>query len=384
MIPSDLLEKLSQLRRQLHINAELSGNEKKTVTILNQFIRNYSPDKIIPEIGKTGIAYIYNGIKSGPVLLIRADLDAVPIQEPREIRWASINAGVSHKCGHDGHMAILAGLAAMLSEKRTEYGKVVLLFQPSEENGKGAFNVINDKNFSQIEPDYAVALHNIPGFEMGTVLLKKGTFSLASKGIRFAFYGISSHACEQAKGINPLFSVTEFITAVKKYADINNISSNVTVCHVQIGEPSFGLCPGFANVYITVRAQSGAAIQTITDDLIMTARKECEKNSITLKCDFHDEFPETSNNSTVVDFCKKTALTAGLKTKELKNPFSWSEDFGYFTSNYKGTLVGLGSGLTTPPLHHPNYDFPDELIPFGVHFLFNLTKKNLKTEIVKK
>lgn len=374
MVSRELYEKLVQLRRNLHMNAELSGREKQTVSIINQFIHYYNPDKIISDIGKTGIAYIYKGIKKGPVLLLRADLDAVPFNESREIQWASLNAGASHKCGHDGHMAILAGVAALLSENKPACGSVVILFQPSEENGKGAFDVINDKNFSLIEPDYAVALHNVPGFNPGSLIIKEGVFSQASKGIRFLFQGIDSHASEPEKGISPVPAVTAFL---EKFQKIVFKNSEAAICYVSIGEPSFGVCPGNAKVHITVRAGSSAAIQETAEDLTMIARKECEKYGITNKRDFHDEFPETRNNPELISVCLKTAKSLKIETVRPEMPFRWSEDFGYFTSDYKAALIGLGAGKNIPPLHHPNYDFPDEIIPKGIDFLNGLIRSIL-------
>jgi amidohydrolase len=374
MIQQELLDQLILLRRQLHMNAELSGSENNTRSIVSSFIRSCRPDKIIPEIGKTGIAFVYEGSKKGPVLLLRSDMDAVPVDEVSGPKWKSLNPDVSHKCGHDGHMAIMAGLAAMLAMVKPACGSAVLLFQPSEENGKGAFDVINDPEFSAIEPDFALALHNVPGFDSGSVLLKEGTFSMASKGLRIMFRGISAHACNPAAGVDPTPAVANFIdkAAMGK--------SGVTICHVQSGEPSFGLCPGFAHVYITVRAESSAVIQSLCDDLISEAGRECEKYGLTLKYDFHDEFPETKNNKEVISLCRKAAALSQLKVKNISNPFAWSEDFGYFTGSYKAALIGLGAGKNVPPLHHPGYDFPDDVILPGVSLLYNIVHTFLSSE----
>lgn len=365
MIRKELLEQLILLRRQLHMYAELSGSEKNTVSLLHKFVRSCHPDKTIAEIGKTGIAYVYHGSKKGPVLLLRSDMDAVPVPETTDLQWSSLNQGVSHKCGHDGHMTIMAGLAALLAENKPKCGTVVLLFQPSEENGKGAFDVINDPKFSAIEPDYAVALHNVPGYEQGTVLIKEGTFSMASKGLRLVFRGIGAHACNPSGGVDPTPALLQFV----EKAALGR--SGITVCHVQSGEPSFGLCPGSAHVYITVRAESSTSIQNLCDDLIAAAGKACEKYGLSLKYDFHDEFPETRNDRQVISCCRKAAALSGLSIKKLTQPFSWSEDFGYFTQHYKGALIGLGAGKNIPPLHHPGYDFPDEIISNGVSFLYH-------------
>ncbi|PKP22256.1 MAG: amidohydrolase [Bacteroidetes bacterium HGW-Bacteroidetes-21] len=373
-VPEDLLEKLTTLRRKLHSIPELSGREKQTVTILNQFVRNYGPDKIIPEIGKSGLAYIYKGAKEGPTILLRADMDAVAIHETSEIHWASIHPGVSHKCGHDGHMAILAGVAALLFEQRPEKGRIVLLFQPSEENGKGAFEVINDSRFSAIEPDVAIALHNLPGFEMGTLLLREGVMAMASKGIRFVFQGIDSHASEPEKGISPLPVMTAFIDFVENMKAQLQSRAVITTCHMQLGEPSFGVNPGQGVIHLTVRTETASAMQDVCDELIMQAGNLAQKSGVMLKTDYHDEFPETKNNKDLIQEIQNAALKSRIKVATLSKSFKWSEDFGYFTRDYKGALIGLGSGTNQPPLHHPLYDFPDEAIEPGLRILFEILK----------
>lgn len=370
-------DKLIAFRKKLHQHAERSGNEYKTAEIVDHFFHKCEPDEKMTGIGKTGIAYIYNGIKKGPTILFRADMDAVPVQESGDRPWKSLDAGTSHTCGHDGHMAMLAGFGLWLRNNKLNKGRIVLLFQPAEENGSGAFSIINDPRFSAIEPDVALALHNIPGYTAGTLLLKEGVFALASKGIRFMFQGITAHASDPSKGISPIPAVLNFIRKGQDYASTPGLPGSIAICHVRAGDASFGVCPGEAVVHVTVRAGSAGAMQTLCDELIAMAAKESGTCGVVLRYDFHDEFPETSNNADLISLCRKAATDSGLKTKRLKQPFSWSEDFGYFTSQYRAALIGIGAGTNHPPLHHPGYDFPDTILSTGIKFYVHIARQIL-------
>ena len=169
---------LTLLRKELHKNPEVSGKEVQTAKRIISFLENYPPDEMITEVGTTGILAIYKGKTVGKTVLFRCELDALPIDEINTFDHRSLVNGVSHKCGHDGHMAILCGLATELHFKRPETGTVILLFQPAEEDGTGAEKVFNDLKFIY-NPDFAFALHNIPGYKTNQIVVKNNTFSCA-------------------------------------------------------------------------------------------------------------------------------------------------------------------------------------------------------------
>ena len=189
------MQNIIELRYLLHENAELSGKEVKTNEILNSFLENLHPDVHVRNIGGYGIAVIFKGKKPGKRVLIRGDIDALNIPEG--------DRHCSHRCGHDGHASIIAGLAQRLSEKRPEKGEVVLLFQPAEETGQGAKRIIADPLFEQIKPDVAFALHNIPGYPKNKVLLRKGCFAAGSLGLKLMFDGVTAHASQPETGHSP-------------------------------------------------------------------------------------------------------------------------------------------------------------------------------------
>jgi len=212
--PIPYLNKLQELRKELHQFPEYSGREKKTADRILKYCAAFPPDLVIEKLGGHGLALIYKGEMEGKTILLRAELDALPLDEVIDIPHRSRNKDLAHKCGHDGHMAILCGVAAMLHEHRPKTGRVVLLFEPAEETGKGALAVFKDPKFQGILPDYVFALHNLPGFPAGSVIVRNDTFAFASLGLFTRIKGESSHAAFPEHGISPLPALIELQSAL--------------------------------------------------------------------------------------------------------------------------------------------------------------------------
>lgn len=206
---------LVALRRELHRFPEISGCETATAERIASFISRYSPDSTIKGIGGTGIAAVFKGREPGSRIMFRCELDALPIAETNEFDYKSEYEKISHKCGHDGHMAIVAGLAFLLAHKRPRRGSVILLFQSAEETGEGADRTINDGRFTEIEPDYVFGVHNLPGFDFNTILVRSGIFTYASKGMIIRLKGKESHAARPEDGINPALAIAKLIEELK-------------------------------------------------------------------------------------------------------------------------------------------------------------------------
>ena len=191
------MKTLEKLRDKLNKNAELSGQEKMTNKIINAFLEKTNPDIHLKNVGGYGIIVIYKGKEIGKNILLRADIDGlnIPLNECQKTKDKSqkselkVQNQYSHRCGHDGHAAILCGLAMRYGKKRPEKGDVILLFQPAEENGEGALAVINDSQFKELKIDVAFALHNLPGYAKHQIVLKKGCFASASQGLKLVFEG---------------------------------------------------------------------------------------------------------------------------------------------------------------------------------------------------
>jgi len=368
-----------ELRHWLHQNPELSGSETGTAEKIRCVVSSYEPSMILP-LGKTGLAVVYDSGHAGKTTMIRAELDALPISESNTVPYVSSVQGVAHLCGHDGHMSILVGLAQRLHRQVPQKGKVVLLFQPAEETGQGAFEVINSADFKQVVPDYIFALHNVPGYKKHEILVRDHAFSAASEGMIIKLYGRTSHAAEPENGISPARAMADLIYAFDQLVKqgLDGISEKVlaTVIHAELGEIAFGTSPGYAEIRVTLRTQTNAALDVLKKHAKKCVADVANANNLDFEISFAETFPATENNSFCNALIRQAAEQCGYQTSELPEPFKWSEDFGFFTQQYTGALLGLGSGLKQPPLHHPGFDFPDELIETGVN-LFEKIIRNI-------
>ena len=350
-----------ELRRELHRYPELSGCERETARRILEFFRPLRPDLVLERLGGTGLAFAF-GSGDGPSILLRCELDALPIHETTELPYRSLHDGVSHKCGHDGHMAILAEVACRLASKRPHRGRVVLLFQPAEEIGAGAAAVLGDPRFESLRPDVVYALHNLPGFPLGRVLLKDGPFNCASRGLTVRFHGRTSHAAEPEKGLSPARAMAETITDLASLRPEDG-RGFVTVVGARLGAEAFGTSPGDAEVHATLRTETDASMASLKRRAEASARERAERDGLGFEVSYRDVFAATANAPAAVARLRRVADRPS--TLERAEPFRWSEDFGRFTARFEGALFGLGAGEECPPLHDPSYDFPDELIDIG-------------------
>lgn len=382
LLNHDQLKELHTLRKWMHQYPELSGKEKNTSLKLESFLKQTQPDKIITGLGGFGVAAIYVFDKSGPTILVRADMDALPIDEVNTFTHKSQTEGVSHKCGHDGHSTILAGLSLAIKNKPFSTGRVVLLFQPEEETGQGAAKVIADEAFKMIKPDYALALHNLPGFEKAGVILKEGPFAAASKGMIVKINGASSHAAHPEQGNTPAPMMAHAMLQLpeipkKKSSKLNDFAL-ITIIHATLGEVAFGTNPGKGVLMATLRTYYNDDMETLVKEAEKHIKILAEDHKMKIDISYTEEFPATINDQSVTDIIRQTSEELGEKIIEIQEPFRWSEDFGHFTSNFPAALFGIGSGEDSPGLHNNDYDFPDEVIPHAVSVFYHSLEKLLK------
>ncbi|MBO5958090.1 MAG: amidohydrolase [Bacteroidales bacterium] len=388
------MKTLEKLRDKLNKNAELSGQEKETNKIINKFLEKTNPDVHYKNVGGYGIVAIYKGIEEGKNILFRADIDGLNIpsgQQTTDNRQQSVskvngqkpiaNCQYSHRCGHDGHATILCGLAMRYGKKRPEKGNVILLFQPAEETGEGALAVINDPLFKEIKIDMAFALHNLPGYAKHQIILKKGCFASASLGLRLIFDGATSHASQPEKGNNPQRVITTLLDAFqKKYENLkrDKYHTTLTVTHVAIGEETFGVTPGHAEIWLTLRSQDDKSLQNLTDSTIALSEYVAKEFKLKFSHSIHEAFAATMNSSRETELVEQAAKDLKLSVNYIKEPFPWSEDFGRFGSVCPICLFGLGSGFEHEPLHSPIYDFEDEIIDTGVEVFYQLGVEGMR------
>lgn len=375
MLTADQKSKLLALRHYLHRFPEISGNESNTAKSIEDFIKPHNPNEIIRQIGGHGFAAIFKGEKEGPVTMIRCELDALPIKELNtNIQYASTKENVSHKCGHDGHMAIVAGLAIDLKPKK---GTVVLLFQPAEETGQGAGLVIQDIKFQKIKPSYVFALHNLPGFPINEIVIRKGTFCAASTGVKIKIVGVTAHASSPETGNSPALVVAELLPILidlpnTKTSELNDFTL-VTMTHAKIGEPTFGISPSEANIFLTLRAYENQDLNTILEYITSTVHLIAKNFEINIS--LHESFDATVNHDEPVDLVQSVATQNNFHVTNIEAANRWSEDFGLFLQQCPGAIFGLGAGTEQSPLHNPYYDFPDEIIETGIKMFRGIIKE---------
>ena len=367
------MDSIIKLRRALHRHPELSGDEKDTAAKIMRFFKPLKPDSIFEGLGGNGVAAVFSAQEKGPTVLLRCELDALPIQESIKTDYCSRKDGISHKCGHDGHMAILAAVGAELALNRPKRGKVVLLYQPAEENGKGANAVVSDPGFEQIKPDFAFALHNLPGFPLGQVIIRRGVSNCASRGMAVSMYGETAHAAQPETGLSPAKAMCDLLqkfSAIPPGVIPPGENAFATVVGARLGEKSFGTTPGKAEVWATLRSETDNTMAIIVRFFEQVINALASEHVLKVAINYEDVFQATVNSPLAVSLVEQAA--GAQSVHEPKNPFPWSEDFGQITALSEGALFGIGAGESVPDLHNPDYDFPEELIPMATTILLRI------------
>ena len=380
MLTENYIDVLTNFRRRLHERPELSGKEFETAKTVAAFLESCRPDQLVTGLGPwvepdgtrmggTGIVASYESGKDGPTLLFRCELDGLPIEEINPIPHISQIPMKSHLCGHDGHMAILLGLAHMLHLERPATGRVVLLFQPAEETGKGAKAILQDPGFAPFKPDFSFALHNLPGLELGSVWLKQGAMCCASRGIAFRFAGKTSHASMPQDGISPDDALCSLMAGLKELSngldagrELDDEFRLVTITHLQMGEPAFGVAPAVGELWATLRTVTDEAMADLVTNAEDLAKKLARQHNLQLSMRQDDVFDACTNGSESTRMVEKALEEEAIRWEVQPEPMRFSEDFGQFGQQGPATLFLLGSGTDQPQLHNPDFDFPDELI----------------------
>lgn len=380
MFDSREIEELITFRKELHANPELSGQEKETAQRVIAFLEECSPSKIISSVGGHGVVAVYDSGNKGTNLLIRGDMDALPIKEINDFKHRSKIDGVSHKCGHDGHTTVLLGLAKLLSKNPPKKGKALLLFQPAEEIGAGAAAVLSDEKFTSLKPDWVFGLHNLPGFPLHEVVIRKDSFTASATSIVIDLNGKTAHAAEPEHGINPSSAISELLLQASIWSNNSPKRKDfavVTPVYVNLGAEAYGTSAGKAKLGFTIRTWTEEEMEQLKAKIENFLITLAEKHLLKLNYKYIEEFKACENQHEAVAQIKKVAENLKLKVTEPQMPFKWGEDFGLFTQQYKGAFFGIGAGEDCPALHNPDYDFPDELLPIGSNMFYELCKNYL-------
>ena len=369
-----------QIRRELHQHPELSGHEARTARFIEDKLQVFHPTKVIRHVGGHGLLVEYFFSEDGPTVLFRADMDAVAVQEPDDIPHHSQTPGVAHKCGHDGHTTILLRFARMLSEHPLTKGRILLLFQPAEENGSGSKAVLDTKVLDYYQIDKAFALHNIPGYPLHAVLCKEGCFTCAVVSVSITLTGKTSHAAEPQKGISPIPAILKIVDELSRWNNTDMQSDDYflsTIVEIHVGKEAYGVSAGNGVIRATLRAKTDKLLHQHARQLKNLVTTECERTpGLQHEMEWLEPFSANENDPQSVSLVKNATIRNNLPYIELQTPFSWGEDFGLFTQQYKGAMFGLGSGENCAPLHSPQYDFSDEVIETGAILFYTIAEEN--------
>ncbi len=353
------LEKITLLRHRLHQCAELSGREQETGRLLRGFLKENTSLEIVEKSGWF-YAVKYGTDPEAGSIAFRADMDALPIDETIDLPYASLHAGISHKCGHDGHCAALCGLALELGETapaRTVY----LLFQKAEEIGAGGkccAVFIKETGISEV-----YAFHNLNGFPENSIVYRRGLTQPASEGLEIRFRGKTSHASAPEDGRNPAAAIAETILYAESL--LREQHSGMVLCTVtgiQAGTGDFGISAGEGNLRMTLRAEYEEDMALLLNKILTFANACADKAGLRTEHSIYDYFPETRNSSPGIDKVLAAADKLHLKPIEMDRLWRASEDFGYCLKECHGAMFYVGSGENYPALHTNEYDFNDRIL----------------------
>ena len=355
-----IISTVQELREELHPIAERSGEEKRTKARLMEFLR-VNTSLRLEDFGQWFCA-VHEEPEAKETVAFRADMDALPVGE-----------GASHLCGHDGHVAVLAGLGLLLENKK--FGRnIVLIFQHSEENGVGG--KICCQALDKYCVDRIYAFHNIPGWKEGDILLRRDTFACASRGMTISFSGAPSHAAYPENGRNPGFAAARFLAMLPFLADCTHYRglTMATLIGAEIGTKAFGTAAGSAEIWLTLRAWREEDMNFLISSLEKAALVEASRDGVEAGYSFCDVFPSTVNDNDTLERLEKICREIKLNCVEVSEPFRWSEDFGYYGAKAKAVMVGIGAELNWPQLHTENYSFNDNILPAALSLFAELAK----------
>lgn len=373
------IEKLMKLRHWLHQHPELSGKEFNTIEKVENFVKENCSNAVLTKVADTGLLLTYQGKNKGKSTLLRGDIDALPIEDKIDKLYVSKYKGVGHKCGHDGHTAIICGVAMYLNEHALETGTVSLLFQPAEENGEGAQKVLIDLRAQKRHFDNVFALHNIPGEPLGKILYKSGAFTPAVISVAVKLEGRPAHAAEPWNGLNPSVVFADILSLAQSMENQNKDAADFTLftpVYGTLGSQDYGVSPGNAELHFTIRNKESKLLHQHKNHFETQVQKICEAKDVKCSFEYFQQFESNQNDPESVAIIAKSARDLNYQSKELKSPFPWGEDFGIFTQTFKGAMFGIGSGENCASLHNSDYDYPDALTPLAIDMFVTILQNS--------
>ncbi|WP_082754847.1 M20 aminoacylase family protein [Variovorax sp. PAMC 28711] len=365
---------IAAFRRDLHVHPELGFEEVYTGARVHEALKACGVDEVHTGIGKTGLVAVIRGrsTASGRMIGLRADMDALPMNEDNDFAWRSAKSGLMHGCGHDGHTAMLVGAARYLAETRNFDGTAVLIFQPGEEGYAGARVMIEDGLFDRFPVQSVYAMHNWPAMPVGTIGLNSGAMMAAADRITIEVIGKGGHGAHAYLTVDPVLVSAHIITAVQSIVSRNVRpidAAVVSICAVQAGDlGAMSVVPGKAVLVGTVRTFSAAVQMQIEKRLTELCSSIAAGFGASATVTFERIYPATLNTAAEARFAGDVAqsLVGTENVERHMEPSMGAEDFSFMLQKKPGAYLRIGQDARGGAfLHNSRYDFNDEILPLG-------------------
>lgn len=367
-------------RRHLHEMPEILFDTVRTAEFVADKLRSFGCDEVVTGIGRTGVVGVIKGRKntSSRVIGLRADMDALPIEEETGLPWASKIPGAMHACGHDGHTAMLLGAAQYFAETRNFDGTVVLIFQPAEEVGGGGREMCEDGMMERWDIQEVYAMHNAPGIPLGEFATRKGLFFASVDHFEAEIIGSGGHAARPQRAIDPVVIAAQVVSAIQTIVSRNvgpMENAVVSTTSIESSSKAFNVIPQSVTIRGTIRCHSATVRTMIKSRLETIINGTADLLGGSAKVTLEEVYPVLITTDEQTEFAEEMGKLVSGKTSEAERLLG-GEDFAFMLERRPGSYVLLGAGDRVTP-HNPKYDFNDEIIPFGCSWFAELIENRM-------
>ena len=378
---ADLHAEITAWRREFHAHPELLYDVHRTAASVAEKLKSFGCDEVVTGIGKTGVVGVIRGRKPGAkVVGMRADMDALPIEEATSLPYKSTVPGKMHACGHDGHTAMLLGAAKYLADTRNFAGTAVMIFQPAEEGGAGARAMLRDGLFDRFGIQEVFGMHNYPSMPIGEFAIRSGPMMASTDSIAIKLEGKGSHAAWPHLGVDPVLVGAQIVNALQSIVarNVDPLEAAViSICVFQAGQAD-NVIPQHATLRGTVRTLSPAVRELVKKRVYEVVEGTAKLHGAKADLSYTPGYPVLVNDEGRAAFAASVAAEIAGKDKVDRNtpPLMGAEDFAYMLEERPGAFIYVGNG-DSAMLHHPAYDFNDDAIPLGTSYWVRLAETAL-------
>jgi hippurate hydrolase len=381
---ADLQPDIAGWRRNIHEHPELQYDVHRTAAFVADRLREFGCDEIATGLGRTGVVGVIRGRRTAgdgtvKVIGLRADMDALPIQEQTNLPYASKTPGKMHACGHDGHTAMLLGAARYLAETRNFAGEAVVIFQPAEEGGAGAAAMIKDGLMDRFRIDQVYGMHNVPGIPLGSFAIRPGPIMAATDAVDFKIEGHGGHAARPHLCVDSVLAGSQLIVALQSIVSRNVDpleSAVISVCEFHAGSTR-NVIPQTVELDGTVRTLKADMRDLVEKRIREVAAGVAQVTGTRIDVKFQRGYPVTVNHAGQTETAIRIAKEiAGDNNVHDTPPMMGAEDFSYMLEARPGAFIFVGNG-DSAGLHHPAYNFNDDAIVYGTSYWIRLVENTL-------